>query len=262
MTIDAAEEKKKQSLGERLLMLRNESGLTQGELAERLAISRQSISKWEQNKALPDIEKLVILSDLYQVSLDYLIRGEEAKKISGAGGDGNNDKGEEKNGAVQAFSETGRKSVSENMDRNRNTFAKQTILFVCMLLSAGFCLYMMFFTCRLLFRHTFTKTGKTQELVAVDRIYEQYTRAEVSGATPEGDFYQELVWLDIPGVREGDFVYSYSDAEKNGQLSFEYYSGTLLLPMIFTVVFLMFFIAFAAELRGFRKGAENGEKKQ
>jgi transcriptional regulator with XRE-family HTH domain len=71
---------KNQSIGTRLLTLRNESNLTQEELAEKLDVSRQSISKWELNKTLPDVEKLIQLSDMYQVSMDYLIKGKRRKK--------------------------------------------------------------------------------------------------------------------------------------------------------------------------------------
>lgn len=57
------------SVGERLLKLRNEQGMTQEDLAEYLNVSRQSVSKWELNKTLPDVEKLMQLSDLYEVTL-------------------------------------------------------------------------------------------------------------------------------------------------------------------------------------------------
>lgn len=52
-------EEKKESVGERLLILRTQKGLTQEELAEWMDVSRQSISKWELNKTLPDVEKMV-----------------------------------------------------------------------------------------------------------------------------------------------------------------------------------------------------------
>ncbi len=64
------------SLGERIYRLRIEKNLSQGELAEMLAVSRQSISKWENNNAVPDLEKIVKLSDILGVSLDELVKGE------------------------------------------------------------------------------------------------------------------------------------------------------------------------------------------
>lgn len=67
-------------MGGRLQRLRNQNSLTQEELAERLDVSRQSVSKWELNKTLPDVDKLIQLSEIYQVSIDYLIKGEEVKE--------------------------------------------------------------------------------------------------------------------------------------------------------------------------------------
>lgn len=64
------------SLGERIYKLRTEKNLSQGDLAEMLDVSRQSISKWENNSAVPDLEKIVKLSDIFGISLDELVKGE------------------------------------------------------------------------------------------------------------------------------------------------------------------------------------------
>ena len=69
----------KESIGERLLALRMQKGMTQEELAEYLKVSRQSVSKWELNKTLPDVDKMVPLADLYGVSMDHLVRGLESE---------------------------------------------------------------------------------------------------------------------------------------------------------------------------------------
>lgn len=63
------------SLGERIYQLRKAKNLSQGDLAELLNVSRQSISKWETNASVPDLDKLIKLSDVFGVSLDELIRG-------------------------------------------------------------------------------------------------------------------------------------------------------------------------------------------
>lgn len=62
------------TLGEKLQKLRKARGLTQEELAEKVGVSRQSLSKWESDGALPDTANVVILADLFGVSLDYLLR--------------------------------------------------------------------------------------------------------------------------------------------------------------------------------------------
>ena len=66
------------SLGETIYRLRTEKNLSQGDLAEKLGISRQSISKWENNIAIPDLEKIIKLSEIFEVSLDELVKGEES----------------------------------------------------------------------------------------------------------------------------------------------------------------------------------------
>lgn len=67
------------NLGETIYSLRTEKNLSQGDLAEMLEVSRQSVSKWENNSAVPDLEKIIKLSEIFGVSLDELVKGE--KKI-------------------------------------------------------------------------------------------------------------------------------------------------------------------------------------
>ena len=63
------------SLGTSISRLRAEHHLSQGDLAEALAVSRQSVSKWETDSSVPDLDKLVKLSQLFGVSLDELVTG-------------------------------------------------------------------------------------------------------------------------------------------------------------------------------------------
>ena len=61
-------------LSEKILMLRKKQGWSQEELAEKLGVSRQSVSKWESASASPDISKLVEIADIFEVSTDYLLK--------------------------------------------------------------------------------------------------------------------------------------------------------------------------------------------
>ena len=63
----------------RLYELRKQKGFSQEELAGRLNVSRQTVSKWEVGESTPDMEKLLAISDLFGVSLDELVKGEEAQ---------------------------------------------------------------------------------------------------------------------------------------------------------------------------------------
>lgn len=62
------------SLSEKILSLRTQLGLSQEELAEQLAVSRQSVSKWETGQSVPDLDKLIKLADLFGISVDELVR--------------------------------------------------------------------------------------------------------------------------------------------------------------------------------------------
>ena len=64
-------------IGKKLKEARQMSGLTQENVAEKLNVSRQTISNWETEKFYPDILYVLQLSDLYQVSLDELLKGDE-----------------------------------------------------------------------------------------------------------------------------------------------------------------------------------------
>ena len=65
------------SIGERIMQLRKEAGLSQEAFAEKLGVSRQSVSKWESDSATPDVNKAIAICELFGVSSDYLLCGKE-----------------------------------------------------------------------------------------------------------------------------------------------------------------------------------------
>lgn len=67
-------------LGEKIRDQRKKAGLSQEQLAEKLNVSRQAITKWETNKGIPDISNLIALSDEFGLSLDELIKEDGAVK--------------------------------------------------------------------------------------------------------------------------------------------------------------------------------------
>ncbi|GLB47337.1 hypothetical protein WR164_13160 [Philodulcilactobacillus myokoensis] len=69
-------------LGTRIKEEREKHSMTQNELARELNVSRQAISKWELGTAYPDIERLIQISDFFNVSLDSLIKGDQNLKQS------------------------------------------------------------------------------------------------------------------------------------------------------------------------------------
>ena len=62
---------------ERLYEVRKRSGMTQNDLAEKLNVSRQAVSRWELGTAKPDFENLIAISNLFEISIDYLLKGNE-----------------------------------------------------------------------------------------------------------------------------------------------------------------------------------------
>ena len=62
--------------GEQIKHIRQQENLTQEQFAEKLSVSRQAVSNWENNKNLPDIGMLILMSDVFQISLDQLIKGD------------------------------------------------------------------------------------------------------------------------------------------------------------------------------------------
>ena len=66
----------KNNLASNLYELRKKHGLSQEEFAEKLCVSRQAISKWERAEAYPDTENLIIISNIFGVSIDSLIHGD------------------------------------------------------------------------------------------------------------------------------------------------------------------------------------------
>jgi transcriptional regulator with XRE-family HTH domain len=72
----------KQTLGTRLIELRKKKGWTQDQLAVKLSISSQAISKWENDTSMPDIGLLVKIAELYNVTTDYLLGNKHVSEVS------------------------------------------------------------------------------------------------------------------------------------------------------------------------------------
>lgn len=66
------------NLGERLQRLREEKNMSREDLAHEMNVSRQAVYKWENNKGYPDIENLIKFSEVYNITLDELIKGDRS----------------------------------------------------------------------------------------------------------------------------------------------------------------------------------------
>lgn len=70
------------NLSDRIQSLRKSKGLSQEELADRVGVSRQAVSKWESEQSMPELDKVVTLSEIFEVTTDYLLKGIEPEKKS------------------------------------------------------------------------------------------------------------------------------------------------------------------------------------
>lgn len=73
-------------ISEKIMSLRKQYGWSQEELADLVGVSRQSVSKWESAASMPDIQKIIKLSEVFGVSVDYLLKDEidlpESSKVA------------------------------------------------------------------------------------------------------------------------------------------------------------------------------------
>lgn len=65
------------NLADRIQSLRKTKGISQEELADKVGVSRQAVSKWESEQSTPDLEKIIIMSDFFGVTTDYILKGIE-----------------------------------------------------------------------------------------------------------------------------------------------------------------------------------------
>lgn len=65
------------NLSDRIQYLRKVRGISQEGLAEKLGVSRQAVSKWESEQSMPDLDKIISMSDYFEVTTDYLLKGIE-----------------------------------------------------------------------------------------------------------------------------------------------------------------------------------------
>lgn len=65
------------NLSDRIQALRKANGMSQEELADRMGVTRQAVSKWESEQSMPDLDKVIALSEIFEVTTDFLLKGIE-----------------------------------------------------------------------------------------------------------------------------------------------------------------------------------------
>lgn len=227
-------------IGQRLMELRGRFDMTQEELAEQLGVSRQAISRWETNQTFPNIDKLFCISELYKVSLDYLLKGEETHP---EGEVAENDLEE----LTECKADTGTMPIPAG---NRSLFLWLAILLICSLLVINSIVLT-----GLLFHQNWGGKNDTVNYY-VDTVYEQYTKAKVVVPREDGSYMEQILWLDAEGIRENDWGFCYyKDAVKGIRLN--YNAKTILFPVMTIGILLVLLILLCLEMR---KRNEAGNK--
>ena len=136
------------SIGERIVALRTERKMSQSDLAEALNVSRQSISKWETDSSVPELEKLVALCEIFGVSMDARVRGIEAESVT-------SHKNEEPAWtAPEAYTQE-----VVHVVRMETRKIAGVLLFVCAMLCIGTCTFLGDMIARLLLALPFIECG-------------------------------------------------------------------------------------------------------
>ena len=68
------------NIADRIQNLRKSKGISQEELADKIGVSRQAVSKWESEQSIPDLDKVIVMSDFFEVTTDYILKGIETEK--------------------------------------------------------------------------------------------------------------------------------------------------------------------------------------
>ncbi|MDE7366922.1 MAG: helix-turn-helix domain-containing protein [Lachnospiraceae bacterium] len=218
-------------IGEKLLTLRTQKNMTQEELAERLGVTRQSVSKWESNGTFPNMNKLLEICDIFQVSLDYLLRDID-----------------EQGNKVEVQQESQLPPVTEYPPKAAKKRKPVSIYMVLSMILVGI---LFLISCWLFgslsINHIWNAGDREQKLMHVDTIYEQYTKARVTVTNEEWEFEDRVLWLDVDGVKENDWVFCYT-TDSDG-VRVKYTGKTLMLPGLMALVFFFLFILLYMELR-------------
>lgn len=239
-------------IGERLAELRIKHHMTQEEFAERLDVSRQAVSKWELDKTLPDVNKLLKISELYQVNVDYLLKGTVEEPVS--------DKSNEEHISASLYQkdENAKANDINEESAHKKTMGEQnpnikgkkirvrlciSLALVSILLLGSLVLLAGCLTCQV-----WDKSDSEKSLVKVEKVLTQYSLADVSSYAEDGTAVTKTVLLDTNGVRSGDYIYCYTNT-KDKKIYVNYTVSTIIIILSLSLILLCIWILLVREVR-------------
>lgn len=217
-------------IGSEIQEYRKKAGLNQAEFADKLGVSRQAVSKWERDKAYPDLDRLVCICEILDVQVGELIYG---------------------NSEVSSETEETRVSYQANNVvhlrnlRGKNGLAILKALF-CVL--AVICVFSAVAVTVVFVRNEWTSHSDKNENVRVEKVYQQYTKADLAYYDDDGRKIMDTVWLDVPGIRDGDYIQLYTGAD-NDSLFLNYKTSSIIGASMIMLVFVILLIITGFEIR-------------
>ncbi len=226
-------------IGARILEYRKAANMSQEEFALKIGVSRQAVSKWELDKAYPDLDKLMDICDTFDISIDELIHG---RADNMADGNGNNEKNQ--TARIDNFAPLGKMRGAHGTVR----------LKICTLLVGMLCMFCCTVFVLIIIHNVWDKDNEYTQNARVERVYTQYTKADISFSDDDSRRVLKTVWLDTDGIRDGDYIQCYTDSEQQ-KIYLDYYAVTLIIPGMLMLLFLCLFVFLLLETR--RMGREN-----
>lgn len=230
-------------IGTRIQEYRKNRGLSQEEFAVRVGVTRQAVSKWETDKAYPDLDKLVTICDILQIGIMELIsEGDEPKTEEPCSSPTSAGLPSLEKSAGQTSEP---KKIAAGKIRGKGAYLR---LWILLALIGG-----MFLFCGTIFVATLTHYSWKEDdalikNARVERVYQQYTKADVAISDNKSRRVIKTMWLDVNGIREGDFLFCYTDEEQKG-VYYEYHRPTLVVLAAVELVFLVLLLICIAECR-------------
>ena len=256
-------------IGSRILEYRKKMNMSQEEFANKIGVSRQAVSKWELDKAYPDLDKLMDICGMFGLSLDELVNGVEQHEESGTD-DGQSaeisdapvnvsDVGDNQTVTDNIESEISDKKGSDKKesdkkasDKESSDSKKHTVrigshggLRVVMYAAAALAVFCIVVSFVIILQNAWKHSDEV--LMHVDKVHAQYTLADVSYLNDDLDDKHRLMWIDAKGIRAGDTLPGYIDDD--GELAnVDHDISTFVIPCVLALIFLAMFISLRIEL--------------
>lgn len=220
-------------IGDKIQEYRRAANLTQEEFAAKVGVTRQAVSKWELDKAYPDLDKLADICEILHVSITEFLYGRE----------------EAAPGEEQA----------ESAERTRGRSSRLRLYSMAVLLGGAF-VFCAVVLAVFLMRYPRSKDNDLLEQAKVERVYRQYTKADLGIYDDVGRKVVRTLWLDADGIRQGDYIECYTNEEQNG-IFYDYNIGTLAAFLVLTLLFLLLFLLCIGEISCAAKVRMTNERK-